>query len=237
LASAVTRAIGDLTSEGVVFRVDLRLRPEGINGLPVNPIGVALDYYEGWGDTWERGALAKARPVAGDLALGERFLAALEPFIYRRHLDYDTIEDLRWMKDRIDAELALQKPGTRNVKVGRGGIRELEFVVQVLQLIHGGHVAAVRGAGTRRAIDALEQHGLLAAGDASQLRDAYLFLRNVEHAIQVEEKLQTQTLPARPEQLRTLARRLGYGTGRRGAPFSPDETAGFEHDWEKHTHC
>src|SRR6185369_2861291 len=155
LASAVTRAIGDATSDGVVFRVDLRLRPEGVNGLPVNPVEVALDYYEGWGDTWERGALAKARPVAGDLALGREFLRALEPFIYRRHLDYDTVEDLRSMKDRIDAEHLLQKPGTRNVKLGRGGIRELEFVVQVLQLIHGGHVSAVRGAGTRKAIAAL----------------------------------------------------------------------------------
>ncbi len=236
LASAVTRAIGDVTQDGVVFRVDLRLRPEGINGLPVNPIGVALDYYEGWGDTWERGALAKARPVAGDLALGERFLAALEPFVYRRHLDFDTIEDLRGMKDRIDAELALEKPGIRNVKIGRGGIRELEFVVQVLQLIHGGHVHEVRGAGTRRAIDALERHALLSSEEAADLQGAYAFLRNVEHAIQVEEKRQTQTLPLRPEGLRWLARRLGYGTGRRGAPLSPDEVAGFEHDWDRVTH-
>lgn len=235
LASAVTRAVGDMTSDGVVFRVDLRLRPEGINGLPVNSVEVALDYYEGWGDTWERGALAKARPVAGDLALGERFLAELEPFIYRRHLDYDTIEDLRGMKDRIDAELALQKPGTRNVKIGRGGIRELEFVVQVLQLIHGGHVPNVRGAGTRRAIDALEAEGLLSSGEAAELRAAYLFLRNVEHAVQVEEKRQTQTLPQRPEGLRALARRLGYGTGRRGSSYSPDEVAGFEHDWQRTT--
>jgi len=236
LGSAITRAIGEATSDGLVFRVDLRLRPEGVNGLPVNPVDVALDYYEGWGDTWERGALAKARPIAGDLALGDRFLVALEPFIYRRHLDYDTVEDLRRMKDRIDAELALQKPGTRNVKIGRGGIRELEFVVQVLQLIHGGHVPAVRGAGTRRAIDALEREGLLSSSEAAEMRTAYEFLRNVEHAVQVEEKRQTQTLPQRPEALRWLARRLGYGTGRRGAPFSPDEVSGFEHDWERHTH-
>lgn len=236
LGSAVTRAIGDLTSDGLVFRVDLRLRPEGVNGLPVNPVEVALEYYEGWGDTWERGALAKARPIAGDLSLGRRFLAGLEPFIYRRHLDYDTVEDLRRMKDRIDAEMAMLKPGTRNVKIGRGGIRELEFVVQMLQLIHGGHVSVVRGAGTRSAIDALEKEGLLSSGEAAGMRDSYLFLRNVEHAVQVEEKRQTQTLPQRPEALRWLARRLGYGTGRRGAPLSPDEVAGFEHDWDKHTH-
>ncbi|MFN2374940.1 MAG: bifunctional [glutamate--ammonia ligase]-adenylyl-L-tyrosine phosphorylase/[glutamate--ammonia-ligase] adenylyltransferase [Candidatus Binatia bacterium] len=235
LASAVTRAVGETTADGVVFRVDLRLRPEGINGLPVNPVEVALDYYEGWGDTWERGALAKARPIAGDLELGRRFLEDLAPFIYRRHLDYDTIEDLRGMKDRIDAELALQKPGTRNVKIGRGGIRELEFVVQVLQLIHGGHVAAVRGAGTRRAIDALESEGLMPPAEAAELRAAYHFLRNVEHAVQIEEKRQTQTLPDRAEGLRWLARRLGYGSQRRGTPRSPDETAGFEHDWDRYT--
>jgi [glutamine synthetase] adenylyltransferase / [glutamine synthetase]-adenylyl-L-tyrosine phosphorylase len=235
LASAITRAVGEATSDGVVFRVDLRLRPEGVNGLPVNSTGVALQYYEGWGDTWERGALAKARPVAGDLELGHSFLTALEPFIYRRHLDYDTVEDLRGMKDRIDAELALLKPGTRNVKIGRGGIRELEFVVQVLQLIHGGHVAAVRGVSTRRSIDALEAEGLLSSAEAAEMRDSYLFLRNVEHAVQVEEKRQTQTLPPLPEDLRRLARRLGYGTGRRGAPASPDEVAAFEHDWDRHT--
>lgn len=236
LGSAVTRAIGEATADGLVFRVDLRLRPEGINGLPVNPIEVALDYYEGWGDTWERGALAKARPIAGDAALGLRYLTALEPFIYRRHLDFHTIEDLRSMKDRIDAELALQKPGTRNVKIGRGGIRELEFVVQVQQLIHGGHVKAVRGSSTRRAIEALEKEGLLSPDEVRDLREAYTFLRNVEHAVQIEEKRQTQTLPQHAEGLRWLARRLGYGTGRRGAPDTPDEVSGFEHDWERHTH-
>src|SRR5690606_13109967 len=105
------------------------------------------------------------------------------------------------------------KPGTRNVKIGRGGIRELEFVVQVLQLIHGGHVPEVRGAGTRRAIDALEARELLASEEAADLRASYTFLRNVEHAVQVEEKRQTQTLPLHAEGLRWLARRLGYGTG------------------------
>lgn len=235
LASAITKAIGDVTADGQVFRVDLRLRPEGVNGLPVNPVEVALDYYEGWGDTWERGALAKARPIAGDLELGERYLADLAPFLYRRHLDFHTVEDLRSMKDRIDAELALQRPGLRDVKVGRGGIRELEFVVQMLQLVHGGHVPSVRGASTRGAMDALEREGLLSAEEARDLRDAYLFLRNVEHAIQIEEKRQTQTLPQQAQGLRWLARRLGYGTGRRGASAEPDEVSGFERDFARHT--
>lgn len=236
LAAAVTKAIGESSADGHIFRVDLRLRPEGINGVPVNVVDAAISYYEGWGDTWERGALAKGRPIAGDLELGRRYLAELEPFIYRRHLDFQTVEDLRSMKDRIDAELALLKPGTRNVKIGRGGIRELEFVVQVLQLIHGGHAPAVRGASTRRALDALEAHEYLSHEEAADLRVAYNFLRNVEHAVQIEEKRQTQTLPQTAEGLLWLARRLGYGTGRRGAGDAPDEVAAFEHDWEKQTH-
>ncbi len=235
LAAAVTKAIGESTADGHVFRVDLRLRPEGINGMPINVLDAAISYYEGWGDTWERGALAKGRPIAGNLELGRRYLAELEPFIYRRHLDFQTIEDLRSMKDRIDAELALLKPGTRNVKIGRGGIRELEFVVQVLQLIHGGHAANVRGASTRRALDALEAAEYLSHEEAIDLRVAYDFLRNVEHAVQIEEKRQTQTLPQTAEGLRWLARRLGYGTGRRGTGNAPDEVAAFEHDWEKQT--
>lgn len=236
LAAAVTRAIGENTADGHIFRVDLRLRPEGINGVPINLVDAAISYYEGWGDTWERGALAKGRPIAGDLQLGRRYLAELEPFIYRRHLDFQTIEDLRSMKDRIDAELVLLKPGTRNVKIGRGGIRELEFVVQVLQLIHGGHAPAVRGASTRRALGALEAAEYLSREEAADLRVAYGFLRNVEHAVQIEEKRQTQTLPQTAEGLRWLARRLGYGTGRRGASDAPDEVAAFEHDWERQTH-
>jgi len=242
LATAVTRAMSENLADGHVFRVDLRLRPEGINGEAVTSVDAAILYYEGWGDTWERGALAKARPVAGDLHLGKRYIAELAPFIYRRHLDFQTIEDIRNMKDRIDAELALLSPGTRNVKIGRGGIRELEFVAQVLQLIHGGHAPAVRGAGTRKAILALEQEGYLSSEEAGDLTRAYTFLRNVEHAIQIEEKRQTQTLPQTADGLRWLARRLGYGSGRRGAPGPVDdrddpfdEVTAFEQDWQRHT--
>ncbi|HYB99222.1 MAG TPA: bifunctional [glutamate--ammonia ligase]-adenylyl-L-tyrosine phosphorylase/[glutamate--ammonia-ligase] adenylyltransferase [Candidatus Limnocylindrales bacterium] len=242
LATAVTRAMSENLADGHVFRVDLRLRPEGINGEAVTTVDAAVLYYEGWGDTWERGALAKARPVAGDRKLGQSYIDELEPFIYRRHLDFQTIEDIRNMKDRIDAELILLAPGTRNVKIGRGGIRELEFVAQVLQLIHGGHAPAVRGAGTRAAIAALEKEGFLSSEEARDLLSAYTFLRNVEHAIQIEEKRQTQTLPQTEEGLRWLARRLGYGTGRRGAPGARDdrgepldEIAAFEHDWDRHT--
>ncbi len=235
LGSAITRTLGENTADGHVFRVDLRLRPEGLNGPPVNTVGNALRYYEGWGDTWERGALAKARPVSGDLALGERFIAELRPFIYRRHLDFHTVEDLRAMKDRIDAELAMQRPGKRNVKIGRGGIRELEFVVQMLQLIHGGHDASVSTTGTMRGLVALEDAGYIARSEGDRLREAYRFLRDTEHAIQIDEKRQTQQLPTDRGALRRLARVLGYGTGRRGRPVEGDELERFEADWLAHT--
>ncbi len=235
LAGAVTRALGDQTSDGHVFRVDLRLRPEGDNGPMVNSVDNVLGYYEGWGDTWERGAQAKARPIAGDAALGERYMEELSPFIYRRHLDFQTVEDLRTMKERIDAERSIRKPGKRNVKLGRGGIRELEFVVQALQLVHGGHHATLRVLGSMAALDALEAEGFVGAEDAAMLRSAYRFLRDVEHGVQIEEKRQTQTLPTTEHGLRRLARCLGYGCGRRGRPLGGDELEAFEADWAAHT--
>ena len=237
LAGDVTRAIGEPTADGIVFRVDLRLRPEGHAGPLINSIDNALMYYEGWGDTWERGALAKARPVGGNLVVGERFVEEIRPFVYRRHLDYQTIEDLRRMKDRIDAEQAVQAPGVRDAKLGWGCIRELEFVVQTLQLIHGGHETEAQAVGTRAALAALEKHGMIAADEAAGLTEAYAFLRDVEHAVQVVEQRQTQRLPITPADLRALGRRLGYGTGRRGRPANVDELAAFESDWTHQTTC
>lgn len=230
LASAVTRAVGEPTAHGNVFRVDLRLRPEGNNGPLVNTVDNALQYYEGWGDTWERAALAKARPVGGDAAVGQAFLDGIEPFIYRRHLDYQTVEDMHSMKTRIDAEQALLGAGRRDVKVGRGGIRELEFVVQVLQLIHGGHRPELRVEGSMAGLAVLEDGELIDADEARRLREAYEFLRNTEHAIQVEEKRQTQALPTTHDGRVRLARLLGH-TG-----CDADEAIErFEEQWRLHT--
>jgi glutamate-ammonia-ligase adenylyltransferase len=238
LAREISRAVGDATADGLVFRVDLRLRPEGSGGPLVNTVANALMYYEGWGDTWERGVYIKARPIAGDLRLGQELIDGIRPFVFRRHLDYRTIEDFRAMKERIDAEQAVRRMrggDVRDVKLGTGGIRELEFVVQILQLIHGGHDEAVRVRGTIDALGALERGGMIPADAAASLRDAYRFLRNVEHAVQVVEQRQTQKLPDSNEDLRWLARRLGYGTGRRGMPTAGDEVEAFERDWERHT--
>lgn len=238
LAREISRAVGDATADGLVFRVDLRLRPEGNGGPLVNTVANALTYYEGWGDTWERGVYIKARPIAGDLALGDELVEGIRPFVFRRHLDYQTIEDFRAMKERIDAEQAVRRMRSgevRDVKLGAGGIRELEFVVQILQLVHGGHDPAVRVRGTMAALDALESGGMIGDAEAARLREAYRFLRNVEHAIQVVEQRQTQKLPEAVEEIRWLARRLGYGTGRRGMAGGGDEVAAFECDWSRHT--
>jgi len=185
----VTRAIGEQTADGAVFRVDLRLRPEGAAGVLVNSVGGALTYYEGWGDTWERGALAKARPVGGDVALGEHFIEEVRPFVYRRHLDYQTLEDLRRMKARVDAEQAVQAPGIRDVKLGAGCIRELEFVVQALQLIHGGHEPAVRVPGTRAALRELERHAMVSGEEAAMLREARIASSQI--VIELTERIHT----------------------------------------------
>ena len=240
LAADVTKAVGDTTEDGIVFRVDLRLRPEGDNGPIVNPFRNALTYYEGWGDTWERGVYIKARPIAGDATLGREFIDAMQAFVFRRHLDFQTVEDFRSMKERIDAEQLIAvgaDENARNVKLGRGGIRELEFVVQILQIIHGGHVDQVRVGGTMKALNALTSRGMINPDMAAELKDAYEFLRNVEHAIQVVEQRQTQRLPDDDDGLLWLARRLGYGCGRRGQESGGDAREEFERDWERHTHA
>jgi glutamate-ammonia-ligase adenylyltransferase len=235
LASEVSKAVGEVTADGFGFRVDLRLRPEGNSGALVNTVRNALTYYEGWGATWERGVLIKARPVAGDLAVGNRFSEAIRPFVFRRHLDYQTVTDFRDMKDRIDAEQSMREGRGLDVKLGTGGIRELEFVVQILQLIHGGHRSEVSVRGTMPALAALESSQLIAPSDAAALREAYRFLRDVEHAVQIVDQRQTQELPSDTEELRWLARRLGYGTGRRGRPATGDELESFRADWQRHT--
>jgi glutamate-ammonia-ligase adenylyltransferase len=235
LATDVSKAVGEVTADGFGFRVDLRLRPEGNSGALVNTLRNALTYYEGWGATWERGVLIKARPVAGDLDIGDRFCQAIRPFVFRRHLDYQTVSDFRDMKERIDAEQSLREGRGLDVKLGTGGIRELEFVVQILQLIHGGHRPEVAVRGTMAALAALEASELIAARDAAALREAYRFLRDVEHAVQVVDQRQTQELPSDADELRWLARRLGYGTGRRGRPADGDELEAFRADWRRYT--
>jgi len=209
LAELITRVLQEVTPAGFAFRVDLRLRPEGVNGPIVNALNDALIYYEAYGQTWERSALIQACPVAGELELGERFLREVRPFIYRRYLDYTTIADMKDMKARIENQMG-EKVGRGNVKLGRGGIREIEFVAQVMQLVHGGRDERVRVRGSLPTLTRLAQAGYLPADEGEALMQAYRFLRNVEHKIQIVHQRQTHTVPADAHEQETLARRLGY---------------------------
>jgi len=225
LARGVTRSLSDVTEDGFVFRVDLRLRPEGEKGELVPSVSNALDYYLGWGRTWERAALMKAVPIAGDQSLGREFIEELEPFIYRKHLDYSTLEEMRTMKLRISAQLR-RKPGI-NVKLGQGGIREIEFFVQALQLINAGKTRRVRTPSTLEGLRRLQETGLLDSATAADLTDAYLFFRRTEHRIQIVHQLQTHELPRTPADQEELARRMGY---------RQDALPEFLSDLEHHRH-
>ncbi|ORJ58551.1 bifunctional [glutamate--ammonia ligase]-adenylyl-L-tyrosine phosphorylase/[glutamate--ammonia-ligase] adenylyltransferase [Geothermobacter hydrogeniphilus] len=210
LSEQIGRALGQVTGDGFVFRVDLNLRPEGSRGELATPLRGAEAYYESWGQSWERTALLKARPVAGSISLGERLLKSLEPFIYRRYLDYGMVEDMRGMKQRIDQSLARRQEADTNLKLGRGGIREIEFFIQALQVVHAGKNPRLRVRNSLDALDQLLAEGLIPERDHVALREAYIFLRNTEHRIQMVQEGQTHSLPSRPEELRALARRSGF---------------------------
>ncbi len=230
LAERITRLMGDITEDGFVFRTDLRLRPHGRNGPLVQSLDSTLLYYESWGQSWERAALIKARPVAGDRKMGERFLKAVEPFIYRRHLDYTTVEDLREMKLRIEQELVGPGGKERDLKQGTGGIREVEFFTQALQLVNGGYESRIRGQNTMRALEQLAKHNFIPADEKTDLYEAYIFLRNVEHKVQMVREAHSFIIPKDEEAERFLARRLNYVKGSQG-----DERHLFWQDYHKRT--
>ncbi|HLK09807.1 MAG TPA: bifunctional [glutamate--ammonia ligase]-adenylyl-L-tyrosine phosphorylase/[glutamate--ammonia-ligase] adenylyltransferase [Candidatus Binatia bacterium] len=219
VAEEVTRALAEVTADGLCFRVDLRLRPGGREGPVAVSRAAALSYYETWGQTWERAAWLKARPVAGDRGLGAGLLAELEPFVYRRYLDFGTIEDLEAMKRKVDVSLRDPDARARDVKLGRGGIREVEFFVQAQQLVHAGKDPRLRERGTLAALARLAECGYVPAARADALAEAYRFLRDVEHKLQVVHQRQTQRLPADPAEATALARRLGF--------LGPDPHAAF----------
>ncbi|HEX9873792.1 MAG TPA: bifunctional [glutamate--ammonia ligase]-adenylyl-L-tyrosine phosphorylase/[glutamate--ammonia-ligase] adenylyltransferase [Deferrimonas sp.] len=210
LGELITKALGQVTEDGFVFRVDLRLRPEGNSGDMANSLRSGEVYYESWGQSWERAAMIKARPVAGSIPLGERLLKNLEPFVYRKFLDYAMVEDIKVMKQKIDRSLTRDREGELNLKLGRGGIREIEFFIQALQLIYAGKNPRLRVKNSLKALDALLSEGHIKTEDHRTLRDAYIFLRTVEHRIQVVQERQTHNLPTHPGELRALARRSGF---------------------------
>lgn len=280
-AESITRKLialmEEVTAAGYVFRVDLRLRPEGARGLLVQCPDAMVDYYLSWGRTWERSAMLKARHVAGDASISARLLGALEPFLYRKYLDFQVIDELRAMKEMINRNAQLsavmgiagsgataaspQSPAAQappapkkglgvmarlkhgrpagvaaqpasapasapaldpsvpvsveasrgwDVKIGVGGIREIEFFVQALQLVHCGTRAQLRVKNTLDALDRLLYAGLLSDKDHGALSDAYDFLRRVEHRVQMEHDRQTHRIPEDERGYARLARRLGY---------------------------
>ncbi len=196
LSRMLIRLMGEHTGDGIVWPVDMRLRPGGDGASIALNLDATLSHYLEYGQTWERAMLVKARPVAGDLALGRAFIEGVAPFIYRRYLDFTTVAALADMKQRIDVQAGHSgiAPGF-DVKRGRGGIREIEFIIQSLQLLHGGRHSELRMQPSMLAIDALQQAGVIGADDVAQLKAAYRFWRRIEHAIQARRGEQTHKLP------------------------------------------
>src|ERR1700735_2342233 len=212
LTRALARLMQERTSEGYVLRVDLRLRPDPASTPVALSIVSAYQYYETVGQNWERAALIKARPAAGDLKLGERFLADLAPFIWRKYFDYAAIADIHAMKRQIHAVRGHEQvvvPG-HDVKLGRGGIREIEFFVQTQQLIFGGRRPQMRGSRTLDMLQQLCADKWISADAVDDLSLAYAFLRRVEHRLQMVADEQTQRLPFERVALTHFAKFCGY---------------------------
>ena len=212
LAETLIKVLTEESANGHVFRVDMRLRPEGRFGTLTRSLSSYQAYYESWAESWERQALLKARFLAGDRALGEAFMKLVTPFVYRRHVTAAFLEDIRTNKRRIEQKCALEDQTLTNVKTGYGGIRDVEFLVQLLQLEYGSLRPRLRTPNTLNALQRLRHAQLLTTLEAVELADDYQFLRILEHRLQLLQGFQTQTLPP-PENTteRTLvARRMGF---------------------------
>jgi glutamate-ammonia-ligase adenylyltransferase len=213
LARETTRALAEVTQEGHVFRVDLRLRAEGTSGQLARSIERYERYYRTRGEQWERMALLKAWPVAGDLEVGRAFLRRIGPFVYGRsdaQVPEAILAQIKSVKDMIDAKMADRGQERRNVKLGRGGIREVEFIVQAAQILCGGRQPGLRDRSTLGSLEKLARRRLLSPTDRQALERAYIFLRDIEHKLQMVHDLQTHALPESPDELARCAIRLGY---------------------------
>ena len=206
----VVRLLSAHTDLGQAYRVDLRLRPEGHRGPLARSLASTLSYYDTLGRTWERQALIKVRPVAGDLRLGQAFVEAIEPFVYRKYLSFAEINEIKVIKRRIERKAGRAGTTDSDVKTGHGGIRDIEFTIQFLQLSNGHDLPEVRQRNTLLAMQALEEAGCLNDQEYHILDDAYRFLRKTEHRLQLLFDLQTHRLPGGDEELRKLALRMGY---------------------------
>ena len=219
-----TRFLSANTGDGFAYRIDLRLRPQGQRGSLALSLREHEEYYGSWGQLWERAALLRARVVAGDSALGQEFLEMIRPFVYRKYLGFDAIDEIRRMKSQVEQIKSGTGPKkshetfwgstlSRDIKRGYGGIREIEFFIQIFQLIYGGKEVLIRDRSTFRTLHRLLQKGLIGYEDFHHLFDNYIFLRTLEHRLQQMNDIQTHTLPAGEHEIDSLGRRMGFGSG------------------------
>ncbi len=238
LAAGLIRTCSQSTAEGALFPVDPNLRPEGRDGPLVRTLASHVAYYQRWAKTWEFQALLKARPVAGDRDLGQAYLEALSPMVWQASRRPNFVADVQAMRRRVIGNLA---PGeaARQLKLGPGGLRDIEFAVQLLQLVHGRTDESLREPGTLPALAALARGGYVGREDAASMAAAYRFLRTVEHLLQLRQLRRTHTLPEDPAALRRLGRALRRARTRSGAaasapPSRADPAAELMAQWRLH---
>ncbi|MFP8941263.1 bifunctional [glutamine synthetase] adenylyltransferase/[glutamine synthetase]-adenylyl-L-tyrosine phosphorylase [Streptomyces fenghuangensis] len=224
LAARMMRICSDTTAEGTIWPVDANLRPEGRNGPLVRTLSSHLAYYRRWAKTWEFQALLKARPVAGDPALGREYVEALAPMVWQAAERENFVTDVQQMRRRVVAGIPAAQLD-RELKLGPGGLRDVEFAVQLLQLVHGRSDTALRSPTTLAALDDLAAGGYVGRQDAAALGDAYRFLRVLEHRIQLQKLRRTHLMPRDETELRRLGRSLG---------FRQDPVAELTRAWKRH---
>ena len=210
LCRQMVKLIGESTELGAAYRVDLRLRPNGASGKICSPYHSLIQYYDLQGRTWERQALIKAAPIAGDIELGSRLLDQLAPWIYRRNLSRADISGIKALKRKIERRALAAGEDRTNVKTGHGGIRDVEFIIQFLQLLNGGELPDVRTTNTLDAIRRLEREQCLSPAESTVLSQNYKWLRKLEHRLQIMFDLQTHTIPVEEAELQKIARRIGF---------------------------
>ncbi len=233
LAQKLNRALSDVTSHGFLYRVDLRLRPWGNAGPLVVTTAAYLDYLQTQGQLWEKQALLKTRVIAGDFALGQEFLKQCQPLIFAASAE--AVRRSVWQaKKKIEQELQRRGRGWGEVKLGAGTIRDVEFVVQCLQLQHGGAVPEVRSINTLDGLVRLADFGFVQGDEFRELSSAYVFYRVIEHALQLKHSRQTHTLPSEPAELETLARRLDFFDARQLESHFQQHRAGVRRIFEKY---
>jgi glutamate-ammonia-ligase adenylyltransferase len=230
LADKICKNLTTITKEGTVYRVDIRLRPGGSVGRVAQSFAAFETHIARTAELWERQAYLRARPIAGDLDIAEPFMASLSELIYRPTSVESLAANITAMRHRMEVELTKERVGERHVKLGSGGIVDIEFVAQFLQLAYGSTLSALRVGGTLKALESARGAGLISDSDAVDLSTSYRFLRTVQNRLRVVADLETSVLPSDPDRLDRLARRLGYEAGDGGGPGER-----FLADYQRHT--